>query len=693
MTKLSFLLIIKKSVFSKLLLNSKKSFVVIKNKFILTIGALIQFLIVLGGNPTSNPPSKRAIQLNNEISNAYSGLLKYQTTNIDTALQFCKILEAYTSKEKDTFLIGEIAIYKGTYMRTLGNTDSSLALTKHALQIAKYPGQLLEILHGHANVLEITGDKDTEKYYLKAVEMADIYGKSHPSKPGLYANYGSFLHKRGRVYDAAIYYEKSIKTTKNSFQLMHILLRLTDIFLTVNNIERANEYILKAVEVTEKNNYKSRNGTVANYYARVLIKRGKLKQAKEELIKSENYIDKFNPKGHKASYFKTKIEYLLAIQDYENLRLILKEPAYAQFHKNTEVLNTKAQLLMQDNQYKKALPLATTLLTKAKEKKNKQSLYTSYKLLSTINDQLNNKSIAFNYLKQADKLKDSMDLVTQFGLVNYLEARYKRKEQDQEIAILDAQNETKTVQISKQQTALIIGGIALALISFLSFLLLRLYKQVKEQKTQITKTLKQKDTLLREIHHRVKNNLQLVSSLLTLQSRSIDDKIAMDAINAGKSRVRSMALIHQDLYNRENLTGIGLKDYLGKLTRELFSTYNVSDKKISLSLSIQDIDLDIDTIIPLGLIINELITNSLKYAFQNKESGELSITLKEEGSELVLIVKDSGPGFDHDSIDTSKSFGSKLIETLTEQLEGTVERKFDQGSEIIIRFSEYKIAA
>jgi len=237
------------------------------------------------------------------------------------------------------------------------------------------------------------------------------------------------------------------------------------------------------------------------------------------------------------------------------------------------------------------------------------------------------------------------------------------------------------IDIEQGETAL--GAVALGFISILSFFLLQLYRKVRAQKAVIAKALSEKDLLLREIHHRVKNNLQLVSSLLTLQGRSIDDEMAQQAIREGQSRVRSMALIHQDLYNKENLMDIGVKQYVEKLTQELFDTYRVDKNRIILQMDVQDMELDVDTLVPLGLIINELITNSLKYAFPEGRKGNLLLSLSKTEGLLYLRVSDDGVGYDFNKV-KSNSFGSTLINALTEQLEGTIETFSQNGTRIEI---------
>ena len=179
----------------------------------------------------------------------------------------------------------------------------------------------------------------------------------------------------------------------------------------------------------------------------------------------------------------------------------------------------------------------------------------------------------------------------------------------------------------------------------------------------------------------MKNNLQIVTSLLSLQGRSLNDESALEAINAGKSRVRSMALIHQSLYQRENLTGVNVKEYVEKLTSELFHTYGVDEARVELTHQIEVEELDVDTLVPLGLIINELITNALKYAFPKDRSGKLIVALIRENSELLLKVIDDGVGFEKEAV-RENAFGQKLIASLTKQLKGEISVDSHHGTSV-----------
>ncbi|MEP7144088.1 MAG: sensor histidine kinase, partial [Ferruginibacter sp.] len=183
------------------------------------------------------------------------------------------------------------------------------------------------------------------------------------------------------------------------------------------------------------------------------------------------------------------------------------------------------------------------------------------------------------------------------------------------------------------------------------------YRKQKRKNSIIQKQSDELQTLMKEIHHRVKNNLQIISSLLDLQSLSIKDLHASEAVKEGKNRVQSMALIHQNLYNDGNIKGIEVHNYIQNLANNLFDSYNIQKQKIKLVTDIEPLNIDVDTVIPIGLIVNELISNSLKYAFNEKGEGEIKITLKLNMNNLLLQVKDNGDGFAPGRPDNKSSFG------------------------------------
>jgi two-component sensor histidine kinase len=218
-------------------------------------------------------------------------------------------------------------------------------------------------------------------------------------------------------------------------------------------------------------------------------------------------------------------------------------------------------------------------------------------------------------------------------------------------------------------------------------------KQLTE--TRLKASLNEKEVLLKEIHHRVKNNLQIISSLLNLQTGHSKNEEASQIIQESQNRIRAMALIHETLYQSRDLAKIDFAEYIHNLAYHLFISYNVSSVVIHLNVEVDDVFLSINTAIPCGLIINELVSNSLKYAFprslaENRKNvrNEISIALNKEADEmLVLIISDNGVGLSpHIDYKNTTTLGLQLVNTLTEQLDGIIELQQQQGTTFKIVF-------
>ena len=213
----------------------------------------------------------------------------------------------------------------------------------------------------------------------------------------------------------------------------------------------------------------------------------------------------------------------------------------------------------------------------------------------------------------------------------------------------------------------------------------------KKMEEEIKISLEEKEMLLREIHHRVKNNLMIISSLLNLQSRYITDKEVLDVFKDSQNRARSMALIHDRLYQSSHLKSINIGDYILTLASDLFRIYAIDPDRVELNFDLEDVMIDINTMIPLGLIVNELLSNCLKHAFPNDRSGRIDIAFHGEDDHYQLTVADDGVGFP-ENLDyrNTKSLGLRLVNILTDQIDGRMELKQDKGTQFVIEFKEKK---
>ncbi len=203
----------------------------------------------------------------------------------------------------------------------------------------------------------------------------------------------------------------------------------------------------------------------------------------------------------------------------------------------------------------------------------------------------------------------------------------------------------------------------------------------KRAEHEIKASLREKEAMMREIHHRVKNNLQIVSSLLRLQSRSIKSKTLKDTFEIAQNRIKSMALIHEVLYLSENLDKINFSDYIKRITNHLFSMFSRNAKKIRLELDVGEFYLDIDKAIPCGLIINELVSNAFKHAFPDGKSGKIQVRLANKLDRYTIVVKDNGVGFPDDvDMGNTETLGLQLLNDLVKQIDGSYEKQNDGGT-------------
>ncbi|MGB8953017.1 MAG: PAS domain S-box protein [Candidatus Aminicenantales bacterium] len=210
----------------------------------------------------------------------------------------------------------------------------------------------------------------------------------------------------------------------------------------------------------------------------------------------------------------------------------------------------------------------------------------------------------------------------------------------------------------------------------------------KRTENQIRSLLNDKEVMLREIHHRVKNNLQIISSLLNLQARQVKNKKLQALFRESQSRIKSMALVHESFYKSKDMSHIDLSIYIEKITTHLLAFFKADAKAIRLRMDTEPIEIDINRAIPCGLILNELISNSLQHAFPGNQEGEITVSLRtRESGKYLLSVKDSGIGFPEDlDFRNTESLGMQIVMNLINQIEGSIEFHREQGTEFIIMF-------
>ncbi|MEQ9375295.1 MAG: histidine kinase dimerization/phosphoacceptor domain -containing protein [Imperialibacter sp.] len=329
--------------------------------------------------------------------------------------------------------------------------------------------------------------------------------------------------------------------------------------------------------------------------------------------------------------------------------------------------------------------------------------------LSESYEKLGNYQQALRYHKQYQQLEDSVYNIENSQVIHDMQAKYETEKKEKELVLKQADIDRQQVLLTQEARlrSVLIGGIVIVLL--LAGMIYRgeraktkAYNQLSIQNQEIeTKNkliesaLAEKESLLKEIHHRVKNNLQVISSILNMQSRSTASPEMLTAIQEGQSRVKAMALIHQKLYQTEKLSEIDFKEYAEELTDHLSSIFESSTgESIVKTVTSPDIKLDIDMAIPLGLILNELISNAYKYAFEGKTGGAISVELKRVGEDqLQLEVADNGKGLPADfNLEKAKSLGLKLVNILTRQLNGQLTVHSVGGARFSIVIQNMKVS-
>lgn len=514
------------------------------------------------------------------------------------------------------------------------------------------------------NLMRLKGNTEPAINYL--IKSKELFGALKDQSSIAASNVVlGIIYKNSGLYDDAVrYYQDAYEV----FEGMDHRNNMASIILNIANVRTRQKEFDKAISMYEK---------------ALEISQG---EDEEDNLKGYVYGNLSNLYSQLKNF---QLAYEYALQSYELRKSIA--PPYEQINSLIGLASSCNQLNRQSE--------ALNYLTEAESilDKTEGLLDSRLKLTKTryvIELDMGRVSAASESMRRYISLSDSLRKVELEKQALELNTKYETEIKEQEITLLNTENELQATRLrstQRQVWGLILGFV---IVGSLLFFVYRLLQKTKSQNEIIQSALAEKDILLREIHHRVKNNLQFISSLLGLQTEHIDDPTALDALQEGQDRVQSMALIHQNLYQEDNLTGVEVKDYFIKLIRNLFDSYNIRPGQVALDLDIEALNLDVDTVIPIGLIVNELVSNSLKYAFPDQRKGKISVDLCERNERLVLSVADDGVGMDAQSqLSLGESFGYRLIEVFKDQLQASLDIEVESGTNITMHIKKYRKVA
>jgi len=389
-------------------------------------------------------------------------------------------------------------------------------------------------------------------------------------------------------------------------------------------------------------------------------------------------------------------------QDYENAIPLLEEDARIGIKNNDDFGGTIRSLILlaecnsKLQRYQKAEENIRQIEQLLTPTINPEVRASYYQAKAELLKKQNQSAAAYDYYEKAYKLSDSINTRKQKLLLAGNDILYQLEEKD---ALIKEQQEN----INATQKR-ILSILALSLLMILITTLFYLYNSKKKREeiekmnaeisaknATIKESLSEKEMLLKEIHHRVKNNLQIISGILELQNLNVSDETAKIILKEGQARIQSIALIHKTLYQSENFSKVPFQNYLTELLQAIQATYGNNQSKIEVNINANNIELGINTAIPLSLIINEIVTNCFKHAFIGKENGNITIELSKQSDYFQLIVADDGNGLPADfNINRLHSVGFDLIKGLTKQLEGNFNFESENGTKITIHFKEIK---
>lgn len=558
------------------------------------------------------------------------------------------------------------AFYWLSRATTLSNTTESINFANKGLalaQKAKFPIGEIECLETLCFSYAITSSFDIG--FKSAYQQMELSRKYAPIREVFGINMMGLLYQK--LGDD----KEALKWAKKSY--FHPNMRATDpftqwsaMFLLSQEYERENKLDSAKILAAETLDYSKKFFPMQEGYPKLVLARinSKLKNFNEVISYCKQIIEK-------------------------------SEEDRLDFFTN-EVQNELAQIYFAQSKPDSAKIYAEKALDGAKQLRNYLVLMNSSSLLSQIFEK-NNPIKAFDYLKLSMAAKDTVTNIEKNKQVKILEIKEKQRIEDLNLAAVYAKNELRFNTV--------IGLLFTALLT--AFILYRNNRQkqkantiLQEQKekinsqnitlettlSQLTAKNAENELLLKEIHHRVKNNLEVVSSLLALQSAKIEDPEIQDAMLASQNRVQSMGILHQKLYQSEHLAFIEMKNYFQNLCENILDSYNETER-IEVNIDMNEIELDVDTAVPVGLIVNELLTNSLKYAFPNGKKGTIKLSLENiDKDNLTLKISDNGIGKSLDTKAKGTGFGTQLVDLLTRQIGGKLTQEVREGTIISIDF-------
>lgn len=457
-----------------------------------------------------------------------------------------------------------------------------------------------------------------------------------------YNSVGNVYLKIGEPYAALEFHYKALdvrQKLKSQSGLSASYNNIGNVYLLLNKYDSAFQNFSKSLEIKRSLNDKNGEGVALNNLGELMLKTGKLDKA-EDLFKQALAIrlQRQDQVGQVITRINLAQVYLQSDNTFEAEREL----------RHSEALATSLGLLEQ--------------------------LKSNYEIQIKLYREKKDLDKALEYSQQLLIIKDSLLNQEKAQSLAEMQTRYESLKKEDRIALLEKEGLLQAVEIDRKQIWIRSLVLAVVLTLIIGILIYYNLRTVRKNKVHI-------ELLLKELHHRVKNNLQILSSLLSLQSQQLTDDTAIKAVKSSESRINAMALIHRKLYTVDQNRTVDIKEYITELIQYLVYSYGYHEKNLKLDLKINEISIDVDKAIPLGLILNELISNAFKHAYENQPNPRLMINLEHPDShELNICIRDNGRGMPPVDEKQRKTFGMKIVTTLIKELKGSLNVKSENGT-------------
>lgn len=496
------------------------------------------------------------------------------------------------------------------------------------------------------------------------------------------------------------------KNNDTTIQLATIYNRIGSTYGQTKKFDEAYNYYQKAIAIAEKYHDGETYDLLISNLSRTLVALHRANEAITVLKNAEKkypFTDIYLQLYYAGSYliaYETLKEYDKA-QTYCNQLLFISKKLEKNEPDQSEAQYPVTEFYLATHQYELARKHLAATDTFYKLIESPLELYKNHLLWFKLDSIQGNYSDAIYHYQRYKMLSDSLMNETTSHHIEQLQIEYETEKKDNNIQLLENNNKLQQDKLSQAKTTqqwMISVAVLLLIITGLFVYNARLKqrsnKQLKVQQKEIEQKnialqhlVEEKDWLVKEIHHRVKNNFHTVAGLLATQSEYLKTDEAIEAMNESRHRIQAMALIHQKLYQSENLSAISMPGYINELIDYLRDCFN-TPKSLQFNVQAEPVALDVSHSVPIGLILNEAITNSIKYAFPNNKNGVINISLKHvKANNLLLSITDNGIGLPQhfDSIN-AKSMGMKLMRGLSEDIDGKFVINSNEGTRITVEF-------